>query len=52
MFNFINNLNYLIFTTIYIQSITIIVDERHRRKFKQRLQIFFSTKSNSFVMMK
>ena len=41
MFNFINNLNYLIFYNDLFSNITIIVDERHRREFEQRLQIFF-----------
>ena len=41
MFNFVNNLNYLIFYNDLLQSITIIVDERHRRELKRRLQTFF-----------
>ena len=42
MFNFVNNLSYLIFYNDLFSNIIIIVDERHRNKFKQRLQTFFS----------
>ena len=48
MFNFVNNLNYLIFYNDLFQSITIIVNEQHRREFERRLQTFFFHKIKLF----
>ena len=41
MFNFVNNLNYLIFYNDLLQNITIIINKRYRNTFKRRLQNFF-----------